>query len=62
MGVNRTGEDENGYRYRGDSMALDFLGERLAHLENETGVVSVNFDRQALRNLRERLPFLADQL
>jgi predicted amidohydrolase len=56
VGVNRVGTDGKNLPYAGDSVAHDFLGEPLAELGSEPGVVTVELDLAALRAFRERFP------
>ena len=62
IGVNRVGTDENGYDYAGDTMAVDPLGQRLAHWEGEEVVMEVELSLELVRDTRRRLPFLVDML
>ncbi|TLV00171.1 amidohydrolase [Dyadobacter luticola] len=60
VGVNRIGIDGNNLEYRGDSVALDFLGEpkyMLADLEMEK---TVHFSKTELEHYRDRFPALSD--
>ena len=61
VGVNRTGTDENDFRYRGDSTVLDPAGDVLLHAARTEGVFSAALSLDALRDLRRRLPFLDDR-
>lgn len=60
IGVNRTGRDGNGVSYPGRSAAWDAAGDCLAELDASETVTVVTLDRQALVDVRERLPFLRD--
>jgi omega-amidase len=60
IGVNRCGKDGNGIDYPGCSSAWGPLGETLLEMGPDEGAGRVSLDRQALLELRERLPFLAD--
>jgi predicted amidohydrolase len=61
IGVNRVGEDGNAVAHRGDSTILDPMGEVMATLAWEEGLVTGDVDRERVRELRQRLPFLADR-
>ncbi len=61
LGVNRMGTDGNGFSHRGDSSLVDPMGEVLSTLAWEEGVISGDVDVESVRNLRKKLPFLADR-
>jgi len=61
LGVNRVGTDPDGVPHRGDSSLLDPLGETVASLAWEEGVVAGEVDAVRARELRQRLPFLGDR-
>ena len=61
LGVNRVGSDPFGVPHRGDSSLLDPLGETVASLAWEEGAVAGEVDAGRARELRRRLPFLADR-
>ncbi|TVS10777.1 MAG: amidohydrolase [Wenzhouxiangella sp.] len=60
VGVNCTGVDGNAVTYPGRSSAWDGVGDCLAELDDQEAVHMVELDRDALRALREKLPFLGD--
>lgn len=60
VGINRVGEDGIGIEYPGRSVAYDALGEELANLGGEEATELIELDLEALREVRDRLPFLAD--
>lgn len=60
IGVNRIGEDGNGYQYPGHSAAYDVLGRPLVHTQKE-GVVYARLEKDPLRKAREKLGFLKDR-
>lgn len=60
VGVNRVGEDGNGLRYVGDSLAFDAHGDLLADLEDRAQISRVTFEADALATHRDRLPFHLD--
>ena len=60
VGVNRVGEDANGYRYAGDSMCVAPSGEVLLDASDQAGAFEVQLDYDALLDLRSALPFLQD--
>lgn len=60
MGVNRVGTDGNGLEYRGDSAALDYLGEPLALLASQETEKIIHISRAELTDYRQRFPALSD--
>ncbi|MBD8525333.1 amidohydrolase [Pseudomarimonas arenosa] len=56
IGVNRCGIDGNQVAYRGDSAAIDFLGEALLDVGNQEQVADVHLDLESLRSFRQRFP------
>lgn len=62
IGVNRVGEDGNGYEYVGHSAVYDMLGERIDELKDtEEGMATVVLKRAELYETRGKLNFLADR-
>jgi predicted amidohydrolase len=60
IGVNRVGEDGNGFQYPGCSVAHDPLGERVADLGSEEDCRLVALDLSAVARIRAEFPFQAD--
>lgn len=60
-GVNRIGEDDNGHPYPGHSQAVDYLGKALIQPTEEEGVFTVNLNKEALMEVRQKLGFLNDR-
>jgi omega-amidase len=61
VGVNRIGEDHNGYQYNGHSQVVDFLGNyKLEPIETK-GVFIVELNKADLLATRKQLDFLSDQ-
>jgi omega-amidase len=60
VGVNRIGRDGNDLEYRGDSAALDYLGEPALLLGSAQTEKSVSFSKKDLENYRVSFPALAD--
>jgi omega-amidase len=60
IGVNRVGEDGNGYLYNGDSMIINPLGEILYHKEKEEDVSTIAMPLQQVSDIRTQIPFLKD--
>ena len=60
IGVNRVGEDGNGFRYPGASVVHDPLGEALAELGDTECCRVVNLDLQRVSEVRSTFPFQAD--
>jgi len=59
VGVNRVGEDPT-LRYVGGTLILDPSGDILADAGAKEGFIRAQADREALKALREGLPFLKD--
>ena len=60
LGVNRVGTDANGLDYAGDTVAYDALGQPLLEALDRPGAHAADLGIEALRAIRERLPFLRD--
>jgi len=60
VGVNRTGVDGNDIPYTGGSAIIDYAGQELAILNNETGIITRTLDIALLRKFRERFAFHKD--
>ena len=62
IGVNRIGEDENGYQYNGHTSAYNFLGEKVASTaEGKEDVLHCKISKTKLDEFRQKLNFLKDQ-
>ena len=62
IGVNRIGEDENGYQYNGHTSAYNFLGEKVASTaEGKEDVLHCEISKTKLHEFRQKLNFLKDQ-
>ncbi len=60
IGINRSGRDGNEIDYPGHSSAWTAMGDCLAELDEQEQVRQVDLDLAALRQLREKFPFLKD--
>ena len=62
VGVNRSGTDENGHRYSGDSLISDHQGVLLddANSTGSPAVLRATLDRKDMLAFRRKLPFLED--
>jgi omega-amidase len=60
VGVNRVGADGNGHYHSGDSMVVDPLGTVLYHRADDEDLHTITIERQALEDIRNKLPFLDD--
>jgi predicted amidohydrolase len=60
IGVNRIGQDTNGYEYIGHSQVLDCLGCYLIEPVEQEGVLITNLDKSNLLEVRKKLSFLND--
>lgn len=62
VGVNRVGEDENGYEFIGHSAVYDCLGNHISKLENEDEFVEVvTLQKKHISTVRNKLNFLNDK-
>ena len=62
IGVNRVGVDANDYEYNGNSIAIDFLGNEMTEVaENSEEIIYASLSKEKLIKVREKLPFLEDQ-
>jgi predicted amidohydrolase len=61
IGVNRFGEDGNGYEYNGMSVCYDALGAQLASISEVEDSMQVVLNKTKLNEKRNRLGFLKDQ-
>jgi omega-amidase len=61
VGVNRVGEDGNGYKHSGDTCVFDPLGTRISFTNpNEEKVETVILNKEVLEKVRKSLPFMQD--
>lgn len=56
IGVNRVGQDANDIHYKGDSAAIDFLGQQLTPAGEHPFVATAALDRAALESFRSKFP------
>ncbi|MCE2789697.1 MAG: hypothetical protein LW630_07280 [Saprospiraceae bacterium] len=61
VGVNRTGEDYNGYNYPGESTIISFSGETIFCGKEKEEMTIAALDLAALKEYRQKLPFLSDR-
>ena len=62
VGVNRVGEDANGYEYIGHTTVFDFLGNQIAETkESEVGYLECTLVKSKLNEARKKLNFLNDR-
>lgn len=61
IGVNRVGDDGSGVSHRGDTSIIDPMGEVVATLARDEGVVIADVDAGRAHELRRRYSFLADR-
>ena len=61
VGVNRVGEDSNGYLYTGQSAIIDPSGAVLCDVKSdEEGIFTTTLSADHLQNIRQKFPFLQD--
>ncbi len=58
--VNRTGRDQQGYAYSGDSQVLDFMGETLLDVGDQEGVFYASLSASKLAEFKQRFPAYLD--
>lgn len=61
IGVNRIGEDGNGYPHAGDSSVFDYSGAALLQASDVESIFTLTLDPQKQDNFRSKLRFLDDQ-
>ena len=61
LGVNRVGDDGEGFHFQGDSALVDPMGEVVCSLSEVPGVVAGEVDAARVRALRDKLGFLDDR-
>lgn len=62
VGINRTGQDENGFIYPGATMVVDFNGQIITELDDKPQFTSLSLDKSAMFNFRKKLPFSDDRI
>jgi predicted amidohydrolase len=60
IGVNRVGEDGNGFQYPGRSVVHDPMGQRVADAGDAEGCRLAELDLERVRQVRSEFPFQAD--
>lgn len=60
IGCNRIGEDGNGYAYVGHSGVYDYLGEQLAFVDNQEGIIIQKLSHSKQDEFRLKYSFVAD--
>ena len=61
IGVNRTGEDLNGYVYPGASTIYDYNGEIVTQMGSNPGIETSSLSKLEMIEYRKKLPFHADK-
>lgn len=61
IGVNRTGEDNNGYHYPGASMIVDYNGDVVVEMVDSPASITYDLDKPKMMAYREKLPFMMDR-
>jgi omega-amidase len=61
VGVNRIGEDGNGYQYNGHSQVVDFLGDYAVEPHEKESIAVVDLDKEKMLETRKKLDFLSDR-
>ena len=60
VGVNRVGNDGNNIYHSGDTMIADAMGQVLYTREHEEDIFTITLKKDALEEVRQKLPFLED--
>jgi omega-amidase len=61
IGVNRIGEDDNGYQYNGHTQVVNFLGDYILEPIENKGVFIVQLNKAELLLARKKFNFLNDR-
>ena len=61
IGVNRIGEDDNGYQYTGHSQVVDYLGEYVVEPIESESIFMAELDKNKMISTRQKLGFLNDR-
>jgi len=61
IGVNRIGEDANGFAHSGHSQAIDFLGNYSIEPQESEGIFIAELDKDGMLESRKKLGFLNDK-
>lgn len=61
VGVNRMGEDNNGYQYTGHSQVVDFLGNCMVEPVESESIFYAELDKEKMLQTRQKLGFLNDR-
>ena len=61
IGVNRIGEDANGYQYTGHSQVVDYLGEYVVEPTESESIFMAELDKNKMISTRQKLGFLNDR-
>jgi predicted amidohydrolase len=61
VGLNRIGKDGNGFNHTGDSVAINFLGEKISKTKpSKESVETISLSWKKLKEYRESFPALLD--
>ncbi len=61
VGVNRTGEDDNGHFYAGDTSVIDYSGRLIYRISGAEDVFTATLSMSAQKAYRDSLQFLPDR-
>ncbi|MFV5690573.1 amidohydrolase [Flavobacterium sp. LT1R49] len=61
IGVNRIGEDNNGYQYTGHSQVVDFLGNCIVEPVESESIFYAELSKEKMLQTRQKLGFLNDR-
>jgi len=60
VGVNRIGQDGNGWDYCGSSVVIDPMGRIILDADDQEGVYTIDLSANQVTQTRKNFPFLAD--
>lgn len=61
VGVNRTGSDQNGFSYTGSSMIVDYSGQIMTEMSEDSGMAGTLLEKAGMESYRKKLPFSEDR-
>ena len=60
VGVNRVGKDGNDLPYSGNSAIIDYMGEKMAYLEDKEGLLNATITYENMNKWRNKFPIWKD--
>lgn len=59
-GINRVGDDGNGFHHSGDSALIDYSGRLLLQIHEKEALTTLEISKEPMLYYRKQLPFLTD--